>query len=99
MNNFSDPYRQAVFFGVWADETADRYGQRDALQILADAAERCMESDMRTRDVLEALKYLERSATRRAHFVKFRQALGLPNADRAAHVREAYSGIVRVLNR
>ncbi len=48
-----------AYFGIWASETADDYGRRDASNVLAGAVEICMDEDMRQdREVNAALAYL-----------------------------------------
>ena len=42
-NTFADPYRKVPYFGIWAEETADQYGKRDAMAVLADAAGCCID--------------------------------------------------------
>ncbi len=74
---FSKRYEGVKDFGVCAEDHADRYGIRDALDVLEDALALCREQDMRTDDVRAALSYLERMAPRRWPFVQFRQALDL----------------------
>jgi len=59
MTDFSKPHRGVTYFGLFAEETADDYGRRAAVTILARAAERCTDEDMREdREVRAALDYL-----------------------------------------
>jgi hypothetical protein len=59
MQDFSRPYRKVPYFGVGAGETADHYGKRDAMAVLADAAGCCFDDDVRQRPALvRALEYL-----------------------------------------
>jgi hypothetical protein len=59
MRDFASPYRKVAYFGLWAQETADQYGKRDAMGVLADAAGCCLDDDVRQRpELLRALEYL-----------------------------------------
>jgi len=79
MKDFSRPYRGVQYFGLWADETADRYGIRDAMAILADAAGRCFDEDMReSGELLDALEYLARETGHAVYATRFRKALDEP---------------------
>ena len=42
---FSKPYEGVKYFGHWADESAGRYGRRDAMAVLKDALDRCVDED------------------------------------------------------
>jgi len=65
MRDFAKPYKKVQYFGLWAEETADQYGKRDAMAILADAAGRCFDEDMRQRrELLEAFDYLAQVTSR-----------------------------------
>jgi hypothetical protein len=77
MNDYSKPYRGVAYFGLWATETADDYGRRDAAAILAAAAEVCSDEDVREdREVRAALAYLvQQGHDKRAR--QFRQALDI----------------------
>jgi hypothetical protein len=77
MQDFSKPYRGVAYFGVWAEDTADDYGRRDASNVLAGAVECCADEDMREdREVRAALGYLARQGhDKRA--AQFRKALDL----------------------
>jgi hypothetical protein len=62
MKDFAKPYSRVQHFGLWASESADEYGKRDAMAILADAAGRCFDEDMPQRQELQdALEYLARA--------------------------------------
>ena len=45
MWNFAKPYRKVAYFGLWAEESADQYGKRDAMAILADAVDCGIDDD------------------------------------------------------
>ncbi len=74
-DDFSKSHRGVAYFGIWATETADDYGRRDASTVLAGAVEICMDEAMRRdREVIAALAYL----TRQGHDKRaalFRKAL------------------------
>jgi hypothetical protein len=64
-SDFASPYRKVAYFGLWAEETADQYGKRDAMDVLADAAGCCFDDDVRQRpELLRALEYLARETSR-----------------------------------
>jgi hypothetical protein len=68
------------YFSLWATESADRYGIRDAIAILTDAAGRCFDEDMRQRrDVLDAFDYLSRETGHAVYLNRFRKALDEPS--------------------
>ena len=74
--DFGRPYRQVGYFGIWADETGDDYGRRDAVAVIRGAVIDCYDEDMRTGEVAAALAWLVKhggikEGTARA----FRQAL------------------------
>jgi hypothetical protein len=95
---FSDPYRGVTYFGIWAEETADTYGQRDALAVLQDAAERCADEDMRTPEVMAALAFLATTATRQGAFRSLRRGLDAPDPlERSTAVSAALAAIRRFL--
>jgi hypothetical protein len=96
MHDFSKPYRKVTYFGLWADDTADDYGKRDAMAILADAARRCFDEDMRQRQELQnALDYLARATSRAVYLNRFRKALDEPDpAVRFRAARDAYNAPV-----
>ena len=78
-DDFSKPYREVVWFGLWAHETADDYGKREALTVLAGAVDCCTEDDMReNREVIAALTWLVgQGHDKRAR--AFRKALDVPH--------------------
>ena len=97
MHDFSSPYRNVAYFGSWGEETADVFGKRDALNVLKMAVENCVESDMRTPEVLGAVAFLERTATRDWEFKQFR--LGLDCHDpinRRIRLHRAFNGILKI---
>lgn len=50
---------KVAFFGMWADDARDRSFLREALRICAEAAERCIDQDLRTcPDTQAALDWL-----------------------------------------
>lgn len=63
--DFARPYQNVPYFGIWAEETADDYGKRDAATIVRDAVMRCVDEDMRTPEVFAALDYLAHRRRRR----------------------------------
>jgi hypothetical protein len=74
-DDFSKPFRGVAWFGIWATDTADDYGRREALLVLAGAIDMCMDDDMRNNpEVGRALSYLARTGhEKRAR--AFRRAL------------------------
>jgi hypothetical protein len=95
---FSEVYKGVTHFGFWAEETADRYGRRDALEVLRLAAERCAEDDQRTQELQAAIQYLCRFATRPVILERLQAAL--EEHDPVQRVRlalEAYRAIERHL--
>ena len=80
MRDFASPYRKVPYFGIWAEETADQYGKRDAMAVLADAAGCCFDDDVRPRPELRrTLEYLARETSRAVYVNRFRKALDEPN--------------------
>lgn len=76
MQDFSKKYRGVAHFGLWADEAADRYGDRDAWNILCDAIKRCTTEDIRdASQVSEALVWFEKKLSRPRPVKDFRKAL------------------------
>jgi len=95
---FSKSYSGVKYFGVWAEETADAFGKRDALAVLHDVRERCRDEDMRNEHTAAAVAFLEASATRKSAFREFWDALDIIDPeDRWQNVNSALNGIVRVL--
>ena len=97
MKDFAKQYSRVQYFGLWASESADEYGKRDAMAILADAAGRCIDDDMRQRrEVLDALEYLARVTSRAVYVNRFRKALDEPNpAVRFRAAGDAYRALQR----
>jgi hypothetical protein len=99
MRDFARPYQKVAYFGLWAEESADEYGKRDAMAILADAAGRCVDDDMRQRqEVLDAIEYLARVTNCPVDLNRFRKALDEPNPSvRFRAAGEAYKALQRRL--
>jgi hypothetical protein len=97
MQDFSRPYRKVPYFGIWAEETADQYGKRDAMAVLADAAGCCFDDDVRQRqELLRALDYLARETSRAVYVRRFRKALDEPNpVMRFRAANDAYKALAR----
>ena len=100
MADFARAYRESAHFGIWAAETADDYGRRDALAQLAASVEqttdRCLRHDRAT---LEALDYLERHSGCRVTIIKrFRTALAEPDpVQRRQQAGDAYAAICKAV--
>jgi hypothetical protein len=78
MRDFSKPYRDVAFFGIWADDSADHAGRRDALAVVACAVERCQDEDVRQDEELAAaLAFLSRYGGLEKRVRAFRQALAI----------------------
>jgi hypothetical protein len=96
---FSKPYQGVKHFGHFVEEAADQYGRRDAMAVLADAVQRCIDEDMRTAEVFAALDYLAASATRQWPFQQFRRSLDMTNPDaRWQNCNASYNAILRTFN-
>ncbi len=99
MRNFGAKHRGVTHFGLWADESADLFGQHDAWSIIAAAVKRTMDEDIRCHDVEDALSYLERFSLRERPFRDFCEALGIANPhERFAALRDAMGRIGRALS-
>jgi hypothetical protein len=98
--DFAQPYRQVGYFGIWADETGDDYGKRDALAAIRGAVIDCFDEDMRTREVAAALGWLVKHGGIKEGMAKtFRQALDLTDAmARATCARATYDVMCRHLD-
>lgn len=94
MQDFSRRYRGVAHFGLWAEEGADRLGDRDAWEILVDAARRCRDEDVRTMIVIDAIGWFERKAVRPRAARDFRCALDLPCA--AERYQAAFHALTRL---
>lgn len=68
MADITKPYKGVAYFGLWAVETADDYGKRDALAVLHDAVEATQDRDLRhNHELIDVLDYLtEHSGSRAA---------------------------------
>lgn len=76
MHDFSRKYRGVSHFGLWAEESADTLGNRDAWAILCDAARRCSAEDMRKEpNMLAALNWFKRRLVRQQSIEVFHKAL------------------------
>jgi hypothetical protein len=97
MKDFARPYRKVPYFSIWAEETADLYGKRDAMAVLADAAGRCFDDDVRQRPELRrALEYLARETSRAVYINRYRKALDEPNpVIRFRAAGDAYRALAR----
>ena len=98
MTDYAKRHKGIAHFGVWADETADAYGARDAMAILAAAIGRTQDDDLRhDRDMLEALHYLAQHAGGRMPSVKaFRAGLDVQHPDmRRKALTDAYRAMAR----
>ncbi len=93
MKDFSERHRHVVHFGLWAEESADDYGQLDALKILEAAAKRTYEHDMRGEDLEDALAFLKTRNQRRP-FEDFRVALDVRDPRERYH--RARHALVRI---
>lgn len=95
---FSKPYSRVTHFGVWAEESADHYGRRDAFAVLTDAFERCRDEDMNTEHVFAALDYLAEFTPRASPFNQFRRALQVEHPEeRCQAVHSALRAVRRAL--
>lgn len=93
-----DDIDRVPYFGEWAGDSGTARLQRDALAVLADAAMRCAEQDMRTPEVKAALAYLERHMVRPALCGTFRAALNLRDPlARASAAHNACKAIERAV--
>ncbi|GGE33692.1 hypothetical protein GCM10007276_08770 [Agaricicola taiwanensis] len=86
-----------AYFGMWADSARDRSYRKEALRICIEAAERCIDLDLRTcPQVQQALTYLERNADRTSVITRFRRALDIHDPlTRAREVEAACAAIAR----
>jgi len=96
--DFAQPYRNVPYFGIWADETADDFGRRDACAVIRDAVMRCYDEDMRTPDLSAALDYLTAHGVKDGIARSFRAALDTPDpAARLIAARAVYDALGRAL--
>jgi hypothetical protein len=99
--DYAKPYKDVPYFGVWAEETANIYGARDALAVLAEAVRRTYETDLRhDQATLEALDYLtDRAGGRLPAARAFRAALAIVSpAERVQAASKAYSALCRAFS-
>jgi ATP-dependent helicase YprA (DUF1998 family) len=83
---------------IWHDRVPSANRKRDALVVLREAAENCLERDIQTEEVLSALTMLIETSPRAYVFIRFRKALRIPEAGpRQSAVRNAYDGAERYL--
>jgi hypothetical protein len=95
MTDFSKPYRGVTYFGIWATETADDFGRRDASNVLMRAVEVCADEDMREdREVRAALTYLARQGHDK-RVAQFRKAL---DVQQPAERRQAAAKALNAIN-
>lgn len=92
--DFAQKYLGVVHFGLWAEEGADGLGNRDAFNILKDAAKRAYSEDVRSDSLDQALAYLERYAVRKRPFEDFRKALKAE--DPVQRVKAMYDAMHRI---
>ena len=98
MTDYSNAYRGVQYFGVAFEESADTYGRRDALAILATAAERTADRDLRhDRETLEALDFLIGQHLPAARAFQAALAIEHPTERRQA-VTAAYRHLCRVVS-
>lgn len=99
--DFSAQYRKVGYFGIWAEESADIYGARDAVRIVAHAAGCCYDEDMReSRELIDALGYLRHRAAQEKGAIRFWKALAEPDpATRFRMADEAVKALQRSLSR
>lgn len=79
MRDFSEQYRGVKHFGLWAEEGADSLGIRDAWIILAAAVRMTVNEDVRSKDLEDALTFLENFSSRDRPYKDFRKALSIVN--------------------
>ena len=96
MTDYGRIHRDVAWFGIWASDTADDYGKRDASTVLAGAVEMCADEDMREdREVRGALEYLTRQGNeKRAR--AFMKALEVAHPDER---RQAAQAALDAINR
>lgn len=78
MRDFSKKYRGVPHFGIWAEETADQFGNRDAWRILWDGVRRCTTDDIRNDPYLQdAIDWFMHKAVRTRPHADFRAAMDI----------------------
>ena len=97
--DYAKPYKGVQFFGLFADETADTYGCRDALAILAAAVDQTADRDLQEdQDTREALAFLIDQYGRLPAARAYQAALSIQHPiERREAVRAAYNHLCRVL--
>ena len=101
MKDYSKPYRGVAWFGLWAEESADIYGGRAALDILAKGIERTQDDDIRAdQDILDALAYLtEQAGGRLPPAAAYRAAIDIHHpVTRRRAMADAYRRLCRATN-
>lgn len=94
----TDATGKVTYFGVWAEEAEARRLLAHALEILRSAVADCIEQDVRTDELGQALAFVERHLVRPALVRRFRKALDVPDPmERAAATRQAYEAIMRAV--
>jgi hypothetical protein len=98
-SDFSTPYRNVPFFGVWAEESADRFGKTAALDVLEAAFKCCYDEDVREDpDFIAAVAYLSKHLVRRALAHRFLSAFAIEDPDaRSQAVRDRLDALKRGL--
>lgn len=98
--DFDRTYRRVAFFGTWAEETADGFGQKDAIAVLEDALQRCQDEDVRGFETFSALDYLSRFGTRQGAATRLKTALDISDPiQRLEAARRALNGIIQNLGK
>ena len=97
MTDFSRNHRGMAYFGIGHEETADAYGARDAIAILAQAVDRTQDVDLlHDGDTLDALSYLDEIAGNGKRVAAFRKALAVPHpVTRRRAVADAYRAMCK----
>lgn len=100
MHDFSTKYRGVAHFGLWAEESADQLGTRDAWAILCDGVRRCTTEDVRILEKVEqALCWFERRMSRPRPVTDFRKALAVHDPMQRYHAaQDALTRIGRYSN-
>ena len=96
MTDYARIHRGVAWFGIWATDTADDYGRRDAVTVLVGAVEMCGDEDMReNREVRGALDYL----TSQGHEKRARQFLRALDVQHPHQRRQAAADAVHAIHR
>lgn len=101
MTDFSRPHKGVAFFGLFAEESADTYGCRDAMAILAAAIEQTQDRDLRhDSDTLDALAFLQQHGGHQPAARAFQAALAIQHPDARRQVlTAAYKRLCRSVHR